>query len=120
MVKLNQEYTQNNIDTILAEANNIEAKYDRYAQGMATKLSANISTLMGENTRKTKKDLLVELKIMKQEDTRNPDDLVDNKEILKYYQYQQFKRAHFDCTELKNTSQGRVKKFTFEFNGTFE
>ena len=41
-------------------------------------------------------------------------------DIFKYYQYNQFKRAHFDCTELKYTSQGRVKSFSFEFNGTFE
>lgn len=108
LVNLKKQYTQDNINTILTEANRIESKY---TQGMATKLSANISTLMGNNSRKTKQELLKELKI---------DYAVNNQEILKYYQYQQFKRAHFDCTKLTYTQQGRVKKFSFKFNGTFE
>lgn len=117
LIQLKQQYTQNNIKPILTEANRIENKY---TPGIVTKLSANISTLMGENRLKTKKNLLIELKLMKKEDTQNPDNVVNNQEILKYYQYQQFKRAHFDCTELTYTTQGRVKKFSFKFNGTFE
>ncbi len=118
LITLGKAYTHNNIREILDPANEIESNY---TQALATKLAANMSTLMGENTRKTKRDLLVELKMIKPNDTyTRPDDIVDNEEILKYYQYQQFKRAHFNCTSLKYTEQGRVKSFDFEFNGTFE
>ncbi len=114
----NPAYTENNINTLLDVANQIESKY---TQGMANKLAANISTVMGDNTRKTKRDLLVELKIMDDADIyANPNDYVNNTDILKYYQYVQFKRAHFDCTSMEYTNQGRIKKFTFRFNGTFE
>lgn len=114
-------YTENTITSMLNTASYIESKYNKYTQGMAAKLCVNISTLMGENTRKSKKELLVELKIMNKNDTYGQaDEYVDNEEILKYYQYQQFKRAHFDCKELKYTNQGRVKSFIFEFNGKYE
>lgn len=111
---IKSSYTQEDINAeLVTPANNIES---RYTQAMATKLAANISTLMGENTRKEPKDLFIELKI-------NVSDYggleVIQKEILQYYQYQQFKRAHFKCTELKY-KDGRVKSFKFEFNGTFE
>lgn len=115
LIKAN--YTQDNINNdLIKPANEIESDYP---QGMATKLAANMSTLMGENSLKSKKDLLVELKIMDKDD-RNPDDFVNNNDILKYYQYQQFKRAHFNCKNLTYNEQGRVKSFTFEFNGKFE
>ena len=118
LIKFNFAYTHNNINReLLATANSIESKYP---QGMAKKLADNRTTLMGDNTRKTKKELLVELKIMNKDDTTNPDNYVDNDEILKYYQYLQFKRAHFNCEELTFTTQGRVKSFKFVFNGKFE
>ena len=41
-------------------------------------------------------------------------------DILKYYQYMQFKRAHFDCKKLTFTDKGRVQSFRFEFTGKFE
>lgn len=102
------EDTIYNIGHLMDVAKKIE---NIYTQGMATKLSANISTLMGENSRKTKEDLLKELKINYS---------VNNNDILKYYQYVQFKRAHFNCEKLEYTEQGRVKNFTFKFNGKIE
>lgn len=81
-----------------------------YTQAMATKLANNLTTLLGENRSQTRDQLLKELKI---------DYEVKDDEILRYYQYMQFKRAHFDCTDL-TYKDGRVKSFTFVFNGTFE
>ena len=114
LVKLTEVYTQNNINTILNKAYEIDGEY---MQPIATKLSSNMSTLMGENSRKTPEELFAELKIVP-ENYGGVDKI--RKDILQYYQYLQFKRAHFDCTDLKYTSYGRVKSFTFKFNGTFE
>ena len=114
LIQLGTTYTQDNIYTeLIRNANDIEATY---TQALATKLSANISTLMGSNTRKEPEDLFTELKI-------NPATYGGLKtiqeEILQYYQYQQFKRAHFNCENL-TYERGQVKRFTFKFNGTFE
>lgn len=118
LIKFNFTYTYKNIKSeLLSTANSIESKYP---QGMAKKLADNRTTLMGDNTKKTKKELLIELKIMDKEDTSSPDNYVDNDEILRYYQYLQFKRAHFNCEELTFTAEGRVKSFKFIFNGKFE
>ena len=108
---IGQKYIRDMFDSAIAlESNN------NYSQGRSTKLAANMSTLMGENTRKDPMELLKELKI-----NATKADLPNiQNDILKYYQYNQFKRAHFNCTELKYTSAGRVKSFNFEFNGTFE
>ncbi len=101
--------TIDRFSAILTEANRIENKYK--PQGMAKKLTDNISTLMGHNSRKSREELLKELKI---------DYTVSNTEILRYYQYQQFKRAHFNCEEVTYAKNGRIQSFEFKFNGKFE
>ena len=95
-------------------ANDIEAIYTKT---ISTKLAANMSTLMWGNSRKSQADLLSELKV--DATTYGGLSVIQN-DILKYYQYNQFKRAHFNCVELKYTTPGRVKSFNFEFNGEFE
>lgn len=102
-------------DNLINQAYEIEAKY---TQALATKLTTKISTLLDEySPRITKEDLFTELKI----DPKNYDggETQMQEDILKYYQYIQFKRAHFDCTDL-TYKNGRVKSFTFKFNGKFE
>lgn len=51
------------------------------------------------------------------------------KEIYQYYEYVQFKRAHFDCTSLEgkgnsgvtyDSGTGRIIEMNFVFNGTIE
>lgn len=109
------KFTEDNINSrLINKANAIESTY---TQAKATKLAANMSTLMGDNTRKEPEDLLEELKITYEDEYKIRQIQED---ILKYYQYQQFKRAHFNCDKLEYTEQGRVKSFTFIFNGTFE
>lgn len=41
------------------------------------------------------------------------------KDVYKYYEYVQFKRAHFNCVEIKY-KDGRIVKMTFESTGKFE
>ena len=113
-------FTEQNIyneNGLIDEANKIEALY---TQALATKLTTKIATLMDEykdNRKITKEDLFTELKIDPNNYDGGAGTMQEN--ILKYYQYIQFKRAHFDCTDL-TYKNGRVKSFTFEFNGTFE
>lgn len=121
LIKLdeNNKYTQNNINTLISKASKIESTY---TQAIANKLASKISTLMGENSRQTPEELFTELKI--DASAYGGKNNIQN-DILKYYQYQQFKRAHFDCKTSDNKAgleykNGRVKSFTFIFNGTFE
>lgn len=40
--------------------------------------------------------------------------------IYTYYEYVQFKRAHFDCTDVTyNQETGRITRMDFEFTGEF-
>ncbi len=107
LIKFNFSYTESNIkSTFLQPAEQINAKYPK---GMAEKLASRISTLMDSD--ESKQRLLKELNITYE---------VDNTDILKYYEYQQFKRAHFNSEGVNYTSDGRVKSFKFTFNGKFE
>ncbi len=47
---------------------------------------------------------------------------LSNANILKYYEYYQFKKAKFECTDIQYRSegQGRVKSIEFKFTGDFE
>jgi len=115
IISIGYKYTHRNIDTkLLVHANNIENKY---TQALAVKLSANVSTLMGGNSLKTPQDLLEEYNI-------DPSDYGGigqiESDILKYYQYQQFKRAHFSCEKLSYNGNGRVESLEFKFTGKFE
>lgn len=41
------------------------------------------------------------------------------KEVNIYYEYIQFTRAHFDCTNVEyNPNTGRISYMEFKFNGT--
>lgn len=42
-------------------------------------------------------------------------------DVYTYYEYVQFKRAKFDCTNVEyNQQTGRIIKMEFKFNGKFE
>lgn len=48
------------------------------------------------------------------------EDSTIREEVYKYYEYVQFKRAHFDCTNVSyNTNTGRVISMTFVATGEF-
>lgn len=59
----------------------------------------------------------------KYDDLSNSEKLKLREATLEYYQYQRFKRAHFDCESEKtvyNQGTGRIVKLVFKFNGKFE
>lgn len=106
-----ETFTDENINTRLIQpATKIENDY--HGKELITKLASKMSTVMGENTKQTLADFLKELKVSRDENQVK-------KDCLKYYQYIQFKRAHFNCTNL-TYENGRIKSFEFKFNGTFE
>ena len=106
-----ETFTDENINTRLIQpATKIENDY--HGKELITKLASKMSTVMGENTKQTLADFLKELKVSRDENQVK-------KDCLKYYQYIQFKRAHFNCTNV-TYENGRIKSFTFEFNGSFE
>lgn len=114
----NVRYTATNIGTILQQTNNIEEKYPR---GKAKKLAENLFTLMEESTvdedaEEAREELFEQLKL----DYNKSQLATYQKDILKYYQYMYFKRAHFDCTNLQYASNGRVQGLEFKFNGKYE
>lgn len=105
LINIGQLYTEDNIDNVLGEVNRIERKYTKE---MAEKLTSKIDTYFTSAT--SKQNLLKELRIT---------NVVDN-DILKYYQYQQFKRARFECKIVKFTETGRVQKIEVKFINKFE
>ena len=106
-------FTQDNINPIVQSANRIEDTYK--GQSVAKSLAENLYTLM-EGEDEDREQLFKRLKL-----NLNPSDSTEcQNDILKYYQYMQFKRAHFDSLGLTYTNQGRVKSFEFKFNGKFE
>ena len=83
----------------------------RYPRGLANELANNLYKI-------TEADLEIKKAYLK---TLNLDvSDVNNSDILRYYQYVQLKRAHFDCESLTYGDDGRVERFIFEFNGKFE
>ena len=41
------------------------------------------------------------------------------KNVYRYYEYVQLKKARFDCTKIEYDKQQRVNKLSFEFTGSF-
>lgn len=119
LIKTNFQYTHKNIKAQLLDEANVIAW--NYPTGIAEKLAANISKLIiDESLSETSKERAEKekQKFLRQLNLESVS--INNNDILKYYQYQQFKRAHFDCDELRFTKEGRVEKFIFTFNGKFQ
>ena len=41
-------------------------------------------------------------------------------DVYKYYEYIQFKRTYFDCTNIKYSDVGRITEMNFKGNGNVE
>ncbi len=71
-----------------------------------------------------KRNSVVQSIIGKEYDALSANEQLKLKEAtLEYYQFQRFKRAHFDCEVSKveyNKETGRIVKLVFKFNGKFE
>lgn len=105
LINIGQIYTEDNIGNVLDEVNRIERKYTKEkVEKLTSKIDAYFTSA------ESKQNLLNSLKIT---------NAVDN-DILKYYQYQQFKRARFNCKIVQYTETKRVQKFEVEFINKFE
>lgn len=123
LVDINKDYiyTKNinepSIKKVLVDAEQIEEKYGKE---LATELTANMYKIFDVNEAVENE---VEKRTLYFKSLRtNPQSVESDidklkKEMSQYYQYGQFKKAFFNCTELTYTENGRVKSFKFEFNG---
>lgn len=109
LINVNESYDYEDIKAVLEEANRIE---EEYGKTLATELTANMFKVCETEDETVRDKYYASLKI--------DESIVDIDEMLKYYQYGQLKKAHFNCEELNYTENGRVRSFVFSFNGTFK
>lgn len=113
----NVTYTEAQLQKLASEISNIFAPED-YPRSEQNSLSPYWVTACD------KRNFVVKRIIGKEYDTLSSKEKTNLKEAtLEYYQYQQFKRAHFNCVDSEveyNKNTGRIVKLTFEFNGKFE
>lgn len=110
LITLGKTYNASNFKTEILDiaVNQIEKDYPR---GLANELANNLYKIV-EADSDTKKMYLKTLNLKETD--------VNKSDILKYYQYVQLKRAHFDCTSFRYGDGGRVEGMSFEFNQKFE
>ena len=110
LITLGKTYNASNFKTEILDiaVNQIEKDYPR---GLANELANNLYKIV-EADSDTKKIYLKTLNLKESD--------VNKSDILKYYQYVQLKRAHFDCTTFRYGQDGRVEHMSFEFNQKFE
>ncbi len=106
---IKESYTQENISTLLKEATNLE---NTYQTKIIRTLATNINKIM------TSEDQKAEIEKILKNSVDNYGGLKKVKtDIAKYYQYSQFKRVHFDCTESKyDDKSGRIIALKFKCN----
>ena len=109
---IKESYTQDNITTLLNPVKQLENKYQ---QKYITELSANISNIIDGDSEGQAKKIL---------NTTNLDRYggIDQIKLdtAKYYQYTQFKRTYFDCTNVTyNNQTGRIVKMEFKWENRF-
>lgn len=81
------------------------------------KLSASISVILDDSDSEYRKKTLKNILGYEVTDVNEIDKIKST--TKQYYQYTQFKRAMFKCTEIEhNTENGRVNKITFEIEET--
>ena len=105
-----------------------------YGQDSLTNLTTNLTKLFPDadvvkTYTDTEKQLLiknfnaaskiVKIKDVTDIDSKNPDTKnTIRQDAYTYYEYVQFKRAHFDCTNIEyDNNTGRITKMDFKFNG---
>ena len=126
--KLEQSTTNRFYDVINVKISNIESNYGGKAS--VNNLAAGISNLFlsgspsEEDKRKAenlyKKNTGKEVSFINLKNDMDSDRGIYT-DICTYYEYIQFKRAHFNCTDSKyNERTGRIIELDFEFNGKIE
>ena len=126
--KLEQSTTNRFYDVINVKISNIESNYGGKAS--LNNLAAGISNLFlsgspsEEDKHKAenlyKKNTGKEVSFINLKNDMDSDRGIYT-DICTYYEYIQFKRAHFNCTDSKyNERTGRIIDLDFEFNGKIE
>lgn len=126
------ESNDNDIYAISNAVNTMKSN-SGYSEKQLQRLATNISNIFApyEYSDKTSSSYLQAVQkrnsVVKDIINTKYDDLTSTnqqkleKETLEYYQYQQFKRAHFKCTKTDyNQHTGRIVRLEFEFNGKIE
>lgn len=110
-------YTETQLQRFATEISNIFAPDDFSTSDIRNESPSWVSACKKRNT-------VVQSIIGKEYDALSANDKLKLREAtLEYYQFQRFKRAHFDCEASKveyNKETGRIVKLVFKFNGKFE
>lgn len=128
----NNIYNDSDLYKISNAVNNIR-NYSGYTEVQLKSLAVNIANIFAPDEYPNTTDPRYLSAIQKRnsviQDTfgKEYDDITNKDELkraaLEYYQYQQFKRAHFDCVKNEvryNKNTGRIVRLSFKFNGEFE
>ena len=98
-----------------------------YGQSSLTNLTTNLTKIFidDSSTSQKKKEAVQNFNSASKKKTVSDfKEIKENSQIrndvYKYYEYIQFKRAHFDCEKVEyNNQTGRITKMEFKFNGKF-
>ena len=105
-ILIKTSYNQDNIKSeLLNEIQRIEKKYEiKYI----SKLVSNISNVVDDNNGENKAKEILNKSTIKFNEVKD--------DTKKYYQYTQFKKAYFNCTNRAyDQNTGRIVSMTFEF-----
>ena len=137
-VKYNKEIIKNcnninNDNDIYSISNAVDNMEGKYKKKQLQNLTSNISNLFApyeypdptspsylQATQK-RNSLVKDIIGTEYDDLTNNNKQILEKAALEYYQYQQFKRAHFECTGTTyNQQTGRIVRLEFKFTGKIE
>lgn len=111
-IQIYSGYTESQLQSLAVNISNIFAP-DEYPSTSTT--PSYLSALQKRNS------VVKDITGTEYDDVQDKTNL--KKATLEYYQYQKFKRAHFDCVQKDikyNQNTGRIVKLSFKFNGEFE
>lgn len=116
--------TKNTFENMISEG--ISAIEKEYGQDSLTNLTTGLTAIfIDADTDQAKQDAVnkfnsVSKKIKISDYGKIGPNGKIREDIYKYYEYVQFKRAHFNCTNTTyNQKTGRILSLEFEFNGKF-
>ena len=98
-----------------------------YGQSSLTNLTTNLTKIFidDSSTSQEKKEAVQNFNSASKKKTVSDFKEINEKsqirqDVYMYYEYIQFKRAHFDCEKVEyNNETGRITKMEFKFNGKF-
>lgn len=120
-----QSGTSNEFKEIETAVSTIEGKYGQ--EELNKLITAKEKIFISDRSSEAEKKMAVETfnNISKNKKINKYDEINETsnirKDIYKYYEYIQFKRARFDCVDgsVKYSNTGRIVEMKFKFNGKF-